>query len=164
MFDPALVKLAQALVADFIQAKLTLVTAESCSGGLVAGVLTEIPGSSAVVERGFVTYSNAAKHESIGVPQAILDQFGAVSVETAGAMAQGALEHSSADIAIAITGIAGPGGATPGKPVGLVCFGVQRRGGPVLTLEKRFGDLGRSEVRRLSVVQSLELAQQARLS
>src|SRR6185312_12927366 len=113
---------AKGLLALCLARGLKIATAESCTGGLVAGALTEIPGSSAVVERGFVTYSNEAKHEMLGVPNATLRKFGAVSRQTAQAMARGALKNSDADIAVSITGIAGPGGATPGKPVGLVHF------------------------------------------
>jgi nicotinamide-nucleotide amidase len=110
------------------QRGLKLATAESCTGGLIIGRLTDIAGSSDVVDRGFVTYSNAAKTEMIGVPAALIDRFGAVSEAVARAMAEGALTHSKADIAIAVTGIAGPGGATSGKPVGLVHFACARRG------------------------------------
>src|SRR6185437_9509791 len=126
---------------------LKIATAESCTGGLVAGALTEIPGSSAVVERGFVTYSNEAKHEMLGVPNVTLRKFGAVSRQTAQAMARGALKNSDADIAVSITGIAGPGGATPGKPVGLVHFAAAARGGRILHRECRFGAIGRTTVR-----------------
>ena len=146
--------------------KLTIATAESCTGGLVAATLTEIPGSSDVVERGFVTYSNAAKETMLGVPSSVLEQFGAVSRETAEAMAQGALAHSPAELAVAITGIAGPGGGTPGKPVGLVHFAAAARAGRLLHQECRFGDIGRAQVRLVSVRQALsmlhELAQAPR--
>jgi nicotinamide-nucleotide amidase len=145
--------------------KLTIVTAESCTGGLVAATLTEIPGSSDVVERGFVTYSNAAKEAMLGVPVTTLERFGAVSHETAEAMAQGALAHSPADLAVAITGIAGPGGGTPGKPVGLVHLAAAARGGRRIHQECKFGDIGRAQVRHVSVRQALamlhELADQA---
>ena len=135
---------------------LKIATAESCTGGLVAGALTEIPGSSDVVERGFVTYSNAAKHEMLGVPLATLNKFGAVSRQTAAAMARGALKHSDADLAVAITGIAGPGGATPGKPVGLVHFAAAARG-RVIARAKKFGDVGRRKVRQKSVDEALAM-------
>jgi len=137
--------------------RLTIATAESCTGGLVAGVLTEIPGSSAVVERGFVTYSNAAKTELLGVPAALLARAGAVSREVAEAMAAGALAHSPADLAVAITGIAGPDGGTVEKPVGLVHFAAGRRGGVTIHRERRFGNIGRSGVRLASVAEALAM-------
>jgi nicotinamide-nucleotide amidase len=140
--------------------KLTIATAESCTGGLVAAMLTEIPGSSDVVERGFVTYSNAAKEAMLGVPAATLERFGAVSRETAEAMAKGALAHSPASLAVAITGIAGPGGGTPGKPVGLVHFGAAARDGRLLHQECKFGDIGRTQVRLVSVRQALSMLQE----
>ena len=137
--------------------KLMIATAESCTGGLVAATLTEIPGSSDVVERGFVTYSNAAKETMLGVPSATLERFGAVSREIAEAMAQGALAHSPADLAVSITGIAGPGGGTPDKPVGLVHFAAAARGGRLMHQECRFGDIGRAQVRLVSVRQALAM-------
>ncbi len=137
--------------------RLTIATAESCTGGLVAGALTEIPGSSEVVMCGFVSYSNDAKHELLGVKQETLVNFGAVSKETALAMATGGLKRARTDLIVSITGIAGPGGATPGKPVGLVHFGAAARDGRVLHLEKRFGAIGRSVVRQRSVVEALKL-------
>jgi nicotinamide-nucleotide amidase len=132
-------------------------TAESCTGGLVAGALTEIPGSSDVLDRGFVTYSNAAKQAMLGVPASILERHGAVSRETADAMAAGALMMSNADIAVAITGIAGPGGGSAEKPVGLVHFAAAARDGRRLHRERRYGDVGRSAVRREAVAQALAL-------
>jgi nicotinamide-nucleotide amidase len=138
-----------------------IATAESCTGGLVAALLTEIAGSSAVVERGFVTYSNEAKTELVGVPADLIAAHGAVSEPVARAMAEGALAHSRAHVAVAITGIAGPGGATAAKPVGLVHFGLARRGAPVLHLERRYGDLGREIVRRRAVEDALGLLEQA---
>jgi nicotinamide-nucleotide amidase len=137
--------------------KLTIATAESCTGGLVAATLTEIPGSSDVFERGFVTYSDAAKAAMLGVPTLVLQRFGAVSRETAEAMAQGALVHSPADLAVSITGIAGPGGGSPGKPVGLVHFAAAARGGRLLHQECKFGDIGRAHVRQVSVLQALAM-------
>ncbi len=136
---------------------LTIATAESCTGGLVAGALTDIPGSSDVVERGFVTYSNEAKHEMLGVPRATLKKYGAVSRETAVAMARGALARSRADLAVAITGIAGPGGATPGKPVGLVHFAAAARDGRRIARAKRYGAIGRRRVRLKSVAEALAM-------
>lgn len=137
--------------------KLTIATAESCTGGLVAAALTEIPGSSDVIDRGFVTYSNTAKHAMLGVDKETIDTFGAVSKETATAMAFGALEHADVDLAVAITGIAGPGGATPGKPVGLVHLAVASRDGRIVHKECRFGAVGRSNVRQQSVIEALKM-------
>jgi nicotinamide-nucleotide amidase len=137
--------------------KLMVATAESCTGGLVAGALTDIAGSSAVVDRGFVTYTNAAKHQMLGVSSDTLDKFGAVSRETAEAMARGALDHADADLAVAITGVAGPGGGSSEKPVGLVHFAAATRGGALIHRERRYGDIGRAEVRRLSVLEALAM-------
>ena len=137
--------------------KLMLATAESCTGGLVAGALTDIAGSSAVVDRGFVTYTNEAKAEMLGVPADTLKEHGAVSRETAEAMAKGALAHSRADLAVAITGIAGPGGGSAAKPVGLVHFAAASRGGRLIHRERRYGDIGRAEVRRRSVLEALAM-------
>jgi nicotinamide-nucleotide amidase len=134
-----------------------IVTAESCTGGLVAAALTEIAGSSDVFERGFVTYSNDAKRELLGVPEAILAAHGAVSCETAEAMARGALAHARADLAVAITGVAGPGGGTADKPVGLVHFAAASRDGRLVHRERRFGDIGRAAVREHSVAEALTL-------
>jgi nicotinamide-nucleotide amidase len=166
MFPPDLIAAAAVLLDSFRQRGLRLATAESCTGGLVAGVLTEIAGSSDVVERGFVTYSNAAKHELLGVPEAMLATHGAVSEPVARAMAGGALARSAADVAVAVTGIAGPGGGSAEKPVGLVHFGAARRGGgagrhQVLHQECRFGDIGRTEVRLASVRVALQLLSRA---
>jgi nicotinamide-nucleotide amidase len=136
---------------------LTVATAESCTGGLVSGALTEIPGSSDVVDRGFVVYSNAAKEAMLGVPAVVLERHGAVSRETAEAMAAGALGHSSADLAVAVTGIAGPGGGSAEKPVGLVHFAAAARDGRRIHREKRFGDIGRSTVRAQSVAEALAM-------
>ncbi len=137
--------------------KLKVATAESCTGGLVAGALTDIAGSSDVVDRGFVTYSNDAKHQMLGVSEATIKTFGAVSRETAEAMARGALGHANADIVVAITGIAGPGGGGDGKPVGLVHFAAASRSGALVHEEKRYGDLGRAIVRHTSVLQALSM-------
>jgi nicotinamide-nucleotide amidase len=137
---------------------LKLATAESCTGGLITALLTEIPGSSDVVERGFVTYSNAAKIDLLGVPQTTLARHGAVSEAVARSMAEGALVRSQADIAVAVTGVAGPGGGSATKPAGLVHIAAARRGGPVLHQECRFGDIGRGAVRIASVDVALQLA------
>jgi len=138
---------------------LTVATAESCTGGLVAATLTDIAGSSDVVECGFVTYSNAAKETMLGVPQATLKQHGAVSAETASAMAAGALRRSGADLSVAITGIAGPGGGSKSKPVGLVYFAATSCDGRHVESTRRFGKIGRSRVRARSVAHALELLQ-----
>jgi nicotinamide-nucleotide amidase len=157
MTDAALFATAQALL-DLCRGKrLTIATAESCTGGLVAAALTEVPGSSDVIERAFVTYSNAAKEDMLGVPAATLEKYGAVSRETAEAMAKGALAHAPVDLAVSITGIAGPGGGSALKPVGLVHFAAAARGGQLAHRERRFGEIGRSEVRRLSVIEALEM-------
>jgi nicotinamide-nucleotide amidase len=126
---------------------LRVATAESCTGGLVAAALTEVAGASAVFDRGFVTYSNDAKRDMLGVPDAVIAANGAVSAQTACAMAQGALAHSLADIAVSITGVAGPGGGSPEKPVGLVHFACARRGGSVVHVESASGPspAGKSE-------------------
>jgi nicotinamide-nucleotide amidase len=139
--------------------KLTIATAESCTGGLVAAALTEIAGSSDVVECGFVTYSNAAKEAMLGVPPATLRRRGAVSAETAAAMAAGALSRSQADLAVAITGIAGPGGGSRQKPVGLVHFAAASRDGRLLARSRRYGKIGRRRVREHSVADALALLQ-----
>jgi len=145
-------------VLDLCRARgLKVATAESCTGGLVAGALTEIAGSSDVVDRGFVTYSNEAKQQMLGVPADTLRMHGAVSQETAEAMARGALGKGSADVVIAITGIAGPGGGSADKPVGLVHFAAASRSGALTHAEMRYGDIGRSEVRRKSVLQALAM-------
>jgi len=136
---------------------LKVATAESCTGGLVVAALTEIPGSSDVVDRGFVTYSNAAKEAMLGVPSVMLEEHGAVSAETAQAMAHGALTRSKADLSVAITGIAGPGGGKPGKPVGLVHFAAAARDGRHVHRAKRFGNIGRRKVRLKSVAEALAM-------
>ena len=158
---PDLKDRAAALLRDYEAKGLKIATAESCTGGLVAALLTEIAGSSAVVERGFVTYSNEAKTELIGVPADLIAGHGAVSEPVARAMAEGALSHSRADVAVAITGIAGPGGATATKPVGLVHFGLARAGAGTVHLERRYGDLGRENVRRRAVEEALGLLERA---
>jgi nicotinamide-nucleotide amidase len=159
MIDRTLRAKATQVLKIFRARDLKVATAESCTGGLVAGALTEIAGSSDVVDRGFVTYSNAAKEAMLGVPAATLKRYGAVSAETAAAMAAGALENSQADITVAITGIAGPGGGSAQKPVGLVHFAAASRDGRKLAVQRRFGKIGRRRVRERSVAQALALLQ-----
>jgi nicotinamide-nucleotide amidase len=145
-------------VLDLCRARgLHVATAESCTGGLVAAALTDIAGSSDVVDCGLVTYSNDAKQKLLGVPAATLQRHGAVSRETAAAMAKGALKNSQADIAVAITGIAGPGGGSKRKPVGLVYFAAANRDGRRLARRRRFGKIGRAKVRSRSVAEALAL-------
>jgi nicotinamide-nucleotide amidase len=150
-------RMAKALHGRLLEGKLSLVTAESCTGGLIAAAITELPRASFTLERGYVTYSNEAKQSDLGVPAETIKEHGAVSEQTARAMAEGALEHSKAEVAIAVTGIAGPDGGSDGKPVGLVHFAAARRGRETLHREERFGDLGRSEVRRRSVLTAFAL-------
>jgi nicotinamide-nucleotide amidase len=157
MTDAEVLASAKRVIETAVTKKLTIATAESCTGGLVAGALTEIAGSSAAVLNGFVTYSNEAKQRMLGVPALTIEAYGAVSRETALAMATGALNNSPADISVAITGIAGPGGGSTEKPVGLVQFAASRRGGRTIAREERFGDLGRSEIRRRSVLTALAM-------
>ena len=158
--DPELVALAQKVVEANRAAGRRIATAESCTGGLVAAALTEIPGASDVVDRAFVTYSNEAKTEMLGVSDDILTTLGAVSEATAWAMAQGALSKSHADVAVAISGIAGPGGGTEKKPVGTVVFAraiKDQSAGPVVADTHHFGDLGRTEIRRQAALVALRL-------
>lgn len=157
MFDDDLIESARRLLDELRAKKLMVATAESCTGGLIAALLTEIAGSSDVVERGFVTYSNDAKMELLGVPADVLARVGAVSRETAIAMAEGALARSRADIAVAVTGVAGPGGGSVEKPVGLVHFGCARKGAATVHREERFGDIGRGGVRIATVRVALEM-------
>ncbi len=145
-----------ALLDLYRQAGLRIATAESCTGGLLAGRLTDVAGSSDVLERGFVTYSNQSKTELLGVPATLIAKHGAVSVQVARAMAEGALAHGPAEVAIAVTGIAGPGGATPGKPVGLVYLALARRGRETAVERHQFpGD--RAAVRAATVEHAIEL-------
>jgi nicotinamide-nucleotide amidase len=137
-----------------------IVTAESCTGGLIAGALTAIPGSSDVVDRGFIVYSNEAKTDLLGVPKEMIDEHGAVSEEVARAMAEAALGKSGVELAVSCTGIAGPGGGTVDKPVGLVHIAAARKGQTTLHLECRFGDIGRENVRLKSVEEALKLVLQ----
>jgi nicotinamide-nucleotide amidase len=155
--DVRLVALAAELLQICRENGELLATAESCTGGLVAAALTAIPGSSDVFERGFVTYSNAAKSEMLGVPFWLIERHGAVSEDVARAMAGGALTHSQASLAVAVTGIAGPDGGTAEKPVGLVHFAAGRRDQPIVHERVVFGELGRAEIRRRSVERALAL-------
>jgi nicotinamide-nucleotide amidase len=159
VIDKGLRETASRVLEAFRTRGLKLATAESCTGGLVAAALTEIAGSSDVVDRGFVTYSNEAKQAMLGVPAATLKRYGAVSAQTAAAMAAGALKNSLADVTVAITGVAGPGGGTKQKPVGLVHFAAASRDGRHVALSRRYGKIGRSRVRERSVAEALELLQ-----
>lgn len=155
--DMHLKSVVEAMLARCRAQGLSLTAAESCTGGLIMAALTEIAGSSDVVDRGFVTYSNAAKTEMLDVPSALIARHGAVSEAVARAMVSGALAHSSADLAVAVTGVAGPGGGTADKPVGLVHIAAGRRGGPTVHRRCDFGDIGRGEVRLRSVAEALAL-------
>jgi len=158
-FDPALIAAAAELLDTYRKAGLRIVTAESCTGGLVAACLTEVPGSSDVVERGFVTYSNQSKTELLQVPVETIEKHGAVSPHVARAMAEGALARSHANVALSVTGVAGPGGGTPTKPVGLVYLACQRKGREPLIERHHFhGD--RQTVRRESLEAGFELLRQ----
>ena len=156
MFPDDIDRLARKVVEAATARGRAIATAESCTGGLVSGALTAVAGSSAVVERGFVTYSNAAKAELLGVPAELIDRHGAVSEPVARAMTEGALVHSAAAVSVAVTGIAGPGGGSPDKPVGLVHFAAAGPGG-LVHVEHRFGDIGREAVRLASVGVALDL-------
>jgi nicotinamide-nucleotide amidase len=151
---------AEELVRKLTQKKWMIATAESCTGGLVASAITEVAGASAVFDRGFVTYSNQSKTELLGVAEGLISSEGAVSADVAQAMAEGALRHSAANIAVAVTGIAGPGGGSDAKPVGLVHFACAT---PVKTIyvEKRFGDIGRKAIRQAAVEEAIQLVMRA---
>ncbi len=157
---PQLIEAARRVVEENRAAGLRIAVAESCTGGLVSAALTEIPGSSEVFEAGFVTYANESKMGMLGVPSDVLETFGAVSVATAWAMAQGAIQQCSADIGVAVTGIAGPGGGSEKKPVGTVVFArASRSGDPddVVADKREFGDLGRAGIRFQAALCALEL-------
>ncbi|WP_307368910.1 CinA family protein [Brevundimonas sp. SORGH_AS_0993] len=156
MFPDDIQRLAQQIVAAASRRGLTLTTAESCTGGLVAGALTAIAGSSTALDRGFVTYSNEAKAQMLGVDEQLLKTHGAVSEPVARAMATGAVDHSRATVSVAVTGVAGPGGGSAQKPVGLVHFAAAGPGG-VVHREERFGDLGREAVRLAAVRVALDM-------
>lgn len=156
MVPDALLKEAEALLAACRTNNITLSTAESCTGGLIAATLTSVAESSDVLDRGFITYSNAAKTDLVGVPPDMISRHGAVSEEVARAMAEGALGRSRAVMAISVTGVAGPGGGSPDKPVGLVCFGLAQRGKPVACARQVFpGD--RTAIRAAAVAHAFAM-------
>ena len=157
MIDAATEARAAIVLEHLRQHRLMAATAESCTGGLVAAALTAVPGSSDVVDRGFVTYSNAAKTELLGVDPALIARHGAVSEPVARAMAEGAVARSAASVAVAITGVAGPGGGSAAQPVGLVHLAAHRRGGQTLHLERRYGEIGRGAVRAAALADALDL-------
>ena len=159
MFSSPLLRLAEAVILEARSQKLRIATAESCTGGLIGGLLTEIPGSSEVFERGFIVYFNRAKQDMLGVPGDLIADMGAVSEAVSRAMAEGAVENSNAHIAVAVTGIAGPGGGTKMKPVGLVHIAAARENRSILHEAHRFGDIGRTEVRIRTVEAALEMLQ-----
>jgi nicotinamide-nucleotide amidase len=158
MFPEDLTRQAAALIELCRSKSLMLATAESCTGGLIAGLITSVAGSSDVFDAGFVTYSNDAKSRMIGVPPELISRHGAVSEAVARAMAEGALAHSKADVAVSVTGVAGPGGGSAEKPVGLVHCAAARRGYPTVTRVLRLGDIGRTEVRMETVRVAVEMA------
>ena len=157
MFDLLVLESAERLLEVCKRKGLTVATAESCTGGLVAGAISAISGSSAVLDRGYVTYSNDAKAQMLGVSPTTLDAYGAVSRQCAEEMASGALSHAQVDLAVSITGVAGPTGGSAEKPVGLVHFAAAARGGQLIAHEARYGDVGRTQVRRLSLLQALAM-------
>ena len=157
MTPDAIEKLARQVLEACRRRQAMLATAESCTGGLVAAALTDIAGSSDVVERGFVTYSNEAKNDMLGVPAALIASHGAVSAEVAAAMAEGALRHARASVSVSVTGSAGPGGGSEAKPVGLVHFAAASRAGGLVRLERRYGPLGRMAIREAATADALQL-------
>jgi nicotinamide-nucleotide amidase len=159
MFSSLLLRLAESVLAEARAQRLRIATAESCTGGLIGGLLTEIPGSSDVLDRGFIVYSNRAKSDLLGVPGDLIADQGAVSEAVARSMAEGAVENSNAHMAVSVTGVAGPGGGTKFKPVGLVHIAAAREGRSILHEAHRFGDIGRSEIRLASVEAALLLLQ-----
>ena len=161
MFSDRLLNLARLVLDDAETRRLKIATAESCTGGLLSALFVEIPGSSRVFERGFVTYSNKAKEEMLGIPGDMVADYGAVSEPVARLMAEGALEESRANIAIAITGVAGPGGGTKFKPVGTVHFAIARENAPIRHRLEEFGDIGRNAVRMSSVETALMMLQES---
>lgn len=161
VFPQAVLELSTTLLAEARARNLHVATAESCTGGLIAGAITAIPGSSDVFDRGAVVYANQAKMEMLGVPADLLEQHGAVSAEVARAMADGALAHSTADIAVSCTGIAGPGGGSAAKPVGLVYLGLAQKTRKTRHIECRFGEVSRDEIRMRTVAAGLQLLLEA---
>ena len=157
IFPEDIAGLSREIVTRFAAEGRMIATAESCTGGLIAGALTDIPGSSAVVDRGFVTYTNEAKRDLLGVQPRVLETHGAVSRECALQMVAGALRRSRADVAVAVTGIAGPGGGSETKPVGLVHIAAKARDGRIIHREMRYGDLGRDGIRLATVRTALEM-------
>jgi nicotinamide-nucleotide amidase len=157
MFSSPLLRLAEVVVADARAAKLRIATAESCTGGMIGALLTEIPGSSAVFDRGFIVYTNRAKQDLLGIPGDLIADMGEVSEAVSRMMAEGAVENSNAQLAVAVTGIAGPGGGTAMKPIGLVHIAACREGRSILHEEQRFGDIGRTEVRLKTCEAALSL-------
>jgi len=157
LFPADITATAEDIIRDFTAAGLMVSTAESCTGGLIAGALTEISGSSAVVDRGFVTYTNVAKMQMLGVQEETLARFGAVSEETARQMVHGALFRSRAHLAVAVTGIAGPGGGSPEKPVGLVHLAAKSRSGKLVHRKMLYGDIGRTDIRLATIRTALQM-------
>ncbi|MCS5606333.1 MAG: CinA family protein [Alphaproteobacteria bacterium] len=157
MFPKDLAEQASSLLQSCRKAGVTVATAESCTGGLIAGCLTEIAGSSDVVDRGFVTYSNEAKNVMLDVPMRLIERHGAVSESVARTMAEGALAHSFAVLSVAVTGVAGPGNGTAEKPIGLVHLACAKRGGETRHREERYGDLGRSAIREATIRTAMEM-------
>src|SRR3984885_4172517 len=159
MFSSPFLRLAEVVLADARTQRLRIATAESCTGGLIAALLTEIPGSSDAFDRGFVVYSNRAKSDLLGVPGDLIADAGAVSEAVARSMAEGAVENSNAHLAVSVTGVAGPGGGTKLKPIGLVHIAACREGRSIIHEAHRFGDIGRTEVRIKTVEAALTLLQ-----
>ena len=157
MLDDDIVEAAKRLLAICKRKNLLVATAESCTAGLVAGTLTEIPGVSSILDRGYITYSDESKHEMLGVSRNVLKTHGAVSRQTAEAMVRGVLGHSRVHLAVSVTGIAGPDGGSDDKPVGLVHFAAATRTGKLVHAEKRYGDIGRADVRKQSVLQAFRM-------
>lgn len=161
MFPSDILVSAGRVVAKLRAAHLKVATVESCTGGLIAGAITSVAGSSDVFDQGFVTYANSAKTAMVGVDAGLIREYGAVSAEVGRAMADGALKTAEADVAVAVTGIAGPGGGTPEKPVGLVFIGIASRKAPTHVQRFEFGDIGREGVRLATVREALTLLERA---